>query len=542
MRITKWSLSILVLMLSVLAGARRAQAAEDMEKQAVKKGEVVFQHSFEAAETLATWGALANPRVQLAAEGLGKALQVERIEVTAPSTLLQVELPATRLRGCKITIEARVRAENVSVPPASWNGIKVMLHTRAPGGDTWPQQNLPSGTFSWKAVRYTASIPDDATQAHLTLGLEAVTGRAWFDDIKVTIASTPRVRPQTPPKGPRYKGHNLPRLRGAMVSTSMTPDDLRVLGSWGANHVRWQLTWNGFPASPADNGDLEAYSAWLEGALKHLDSMLPLCRELGIQVLVDLHTPPGGRNAANECRLFKEKRFQDAFLGLWDKLARRYKNEKTVWGYDLVNEPVEGDIPDGVLNWRDLALATAKRVRAIDPAHAIVVEGAPWGGPQALAEFEPLPLPNIVYSFHMYEPHEFTHQNVYNNIAPISYPGTIGGKQWDKEQLRRALAPVRAWQRDYNVHVYVGEFSAIRWAPGESAFNYLRDCIDIFEENNWDWAYHAFREWPGWSVEHSGDKDHTQKAAEPTSRQKLFMQWFARNNTNANKTKSPMLK
>ncbi len=40
------------------------------------------------------------------------------------------------------------------------------------------------------------------------------------------------------------------------------------------------------------------------------------------------------------------------------------------------------------------------------------------------------------------------------------------------------------------------------WASG--AEEYLRDCIGIFEEYGWDWTYHAFREWPGWSVEHEG--------------------------------------
>ena len=30
---------------------------------------------------------------------------------------------------------------------------------------------------------------------------------------------------------------------------------------------------------------------------------------------------------------------------------------------------------------------------------------------------------------------------------------------------------------------------------------WIRDCIDILEEYGWDWSYHAFREWDGWSVE-----------------------------------------
>jgi aryl-phospho-beta-D-glucosidase BglC (GH1 family) len=293
--------------------------------------------------------------------------------------------------------------------------------------------------------------------------------------------------------------------------------------------VRWQLCWNGFPRSPADNGDLDAYDKWLEGALKHLDELLPLCKELGVLAVVDLHTPPGGRDEANDCRLFQEKRFQDKFLEVWDKMARRYKGNAAVWGYDLVNEPVEGPVGEGLMDWQDLAEKTAKLVRAIDPDHAIIIEPAPWGGIDSLQYLTPINVPGVVYSAHMYQPFQFTHQGVFNNPVGVEYPGMIAGKQWDKDRLRLAFKPVVDFQKDYGVHIYIGEFSAIRWAPNDSACTYLRDVVDIMEEHGWDWAYHAFREWDGWSVEHGSDKKDNKRSPTPTSRQQLLQGWFAKN-------------
>ena len=29
----------------------------------------------------------------------------------------------------------------------------------------------------------------------------------------------------------------------------------------------------------------------------------------------------------------------------------------------------------------------------------------------------------------------------------------------------------------------------------------IRDCIAVFEELGWDWTYHAYREYQGWSVQ-----------------------------------------
>ena len=67
------------------------------------------------------------------------------------------------------------------------------------------------------------------------------------------------------------------------------------------------------------------------------------------------------------------------------------------------------------------------------------------------------------------------------------------------------------------------------WAPDHSAYRYLKDLIDIFEAHDWDWSYHAFREWSGWSVEYGPDRQDNAPAAHPTDRQQLLADWYARN-------------
>src|SRR5690606_24694274 len=143
---------------------------------------------------------------------------------------------------------------------------------------------------------------------------------------------------------PVFKGHDLSRLRGAMIPTPAQERDLRDLAALGANHVRWQLTWNTFPFSPADTATAEEYDAWLEDTLSHVDSLLPLCHELGLRVLMDVHTPPGAINERKTMRLFQEGSFQESLIRNWEMIARRYKDNPAVWGYDLLNEPIEGPI------------------------------------------------------------------------------------------------------------------------------------------------------------------------------------------------------
>jgi endoglucanase len=496
-----------------------------------KPGEMIFQSDFEQADALSAWGAAQKQFVRLV-PGFqsAHALQIEAPAGVSSNQAVSLSLPAEKLRGARILCEGMVKADAVTAPPHPWNGVKLMLHLDGPGGKQWLQQNAVSGTFDWKRILFKTTVPKDITSASLILGLEAVNGRVSFDDVKVSVLRPPRPAVSSVAAGPVYKGHDLPRLRGAMISTFATTNDLLTLGKeWGANHVRWQITWGGFPRSPADDGNLVAYDAWLEKVLKHVDAMLPVCQQAGIKVLIDLHTPPGGRNQANECSLFHEKRFQTSFLDWWEKIARRYRASKVVWGYDLVNEPVEGTVAEGLLDWQHLATEAARRIRAIDPDHAIIVEPEPWGGPAALENLEPFPVSNVVYSVHMYEPLRFTHQGVFGQPTGVTYPGLVDGKPWNKQRLRQTLQPVVDFQKTYGVHVYVGEFSAIRWAPDDSARRYLEDLIDLFEENGWDWAYHAFREWNGWSVEHGSDPKDNARSTTPTSRQQLLQSWFKRN-------------
>lgn len=316
------------------------------------------------------------------------------------------------------------------------------------------------------------------------------------------------------------------RLRGAMIGTHPTVDDLTTLRGWGANHIRFQLTWGGFPRGSGDNATLDEYDRWLEGALKHLDGILPTCEKIGLRVYVDLHTPPGGRNQWYDCRLFEKPVYQEKFVAVWQQMARRYRGKAAVVGFDLVNEPSEGKVAKGCERWPALALRAAKAIRAIDPDRTLVYEPAPWGGPEPFKDLQPLPLTNVVYSFHYYLPMEFTHQGVFDRPAGIRYPGVIKGKKWDRERIQQTIAPVVAFQKAHKVPIYVGEFSAPRWAPGGN--EWLRDVIDVWEEHGWSWAYHAFREWDGWSAEHSTDRGDHRRAATPTEREKLLRAAFRR--------------
>ena len=80
--------------------------------------------------------------------------------------------------------------------------------------------------------------------------------------------------------------------------------------------------------------------------------MLDSCQRHGVKVVIDIHSPPGGRYANNDMAMFFEKPYQDYFVALWERMARRFKGHPAVWGYDLVNEPTQTKpSPDGVADY-----------------------------------------------------------------------------------------------------------------------------------------------------------------------------------------------
>src|SRR5690606_28120852 len=121
------------------------------------------------------------------AHGRTAALRIDQPSPQDPALHL-IELPVEPLRNAWLYVSADIRADQVSAKPEDWNGIKLMLKVEGPAGTRWPQAPIPVGTFDWQRFSARVLIPADATAVTLFLGLEKVSGTAWFDDLRITLA------------------------------------------------------------------------------------------------------------------------------------------------------------------------------------------------------------------------------------------------------------------------------------------------------------------------------------------------------------------
>ena len=463
----------------------------------------------------------------------------------------------TPYRGKQLEISVESKHINLTKPSKGWLGFKMMLVYKSNGRNSYPGggngDNTPKDT-DWRRPVIVAQIPEDATNGRMELGVQDATGTLWFKNLRFRIVD---IYPDAAKLPEGFKCEysdavkNMPIMRGCMspgLSKGAKAEDLHELASWGANVIRWQVN-----APKEALRDIDKMKAVFEQHLKNLDVHIPQLRKDGLQVIFDFHGVPGGRikaspiagtagTLANETLnangdnflMFFDKNYLDAFVDLWKMVARHYKDEPIVVGYDLYNEPVQTN--QVKYDYLYCQYEAAKAIREIDAEKPIIIAANNWSSAAAFNYLKPLPLKNLIYQGHMYEPGSFTHQGVgWENMKKIldgkqklmGYPGWFDNFYYDKKELRKILKPIRDFQLKYGARIYMGEFSAIRFAPG--AAQYIQDLIEIFEEYGWDWSYHAFREWYNWSVEHDENPHNNEPAKQDTERKKILLKYFSKN-------------
>ena len=146
-----------------------------------------------------------------------------------------------------------------------------------------------------------------------------------------------------------------------------------------------------------------------------------------------------------------------------------------MWGYDLANEPVESPAED-LADWQELAERAAQAVRAIDPG-ARSSSSRPSGAvPRACVSCG---LCRCRASSTASTCMCRTRSRTRACMAPARHMATRARSKagTGTRRLETALKPAVEFQRRYDVHLYLGEFSAIRWASDDSACRYIKDLI-----------------------------------------------------------------
>lgn len=202
-------------------------------------------------------------------------------------------------------------------------------------------------------------------------------------------------------------------------------------------------------------------------AWPYIDACVQWGKQHGVFVMLDMHGAPGGQTGQNidDCEydqpeLFQNPAFQDELIACWQALARRYRDEETVAGYDLLNEPLPNFFAQYNAQLLPLYRRLAAAIRQVDTRHLLVLEGLHWA--TDFSVFDPLreePLDdNLMLQFHKY----------------WSEP--------DEESIR----PFLSCAETLNLPLFAGE-------SGENNLDWYAAAFSMYERCNVSWSFWSYK-------------------------------------------------
>jgi hypothetical protein len=295
-----------------------------------------------------------------------------------------------------------------------------------------------------------------------------------------------------------------------------TQDDFNRLAALGANYINIS-TAGLFTVQPPYTLDEEAVAS--------LDHLLEMAAAADLFAVITFRTGPGrsefaiigGGDWLPDKSYIVETVWTDAsaraaWAEMWRFTAERYRDNPVVIGYDLMCEPNSNaslniwdpqtfyDQYTGTgYDWNSWYPDLVSAIRSTDKTTPILVGGNSYSDIAWLPYIKLVDDPRIVYAFHQYSPHEYTHQELPDLTR--TYPGNFdtnydgSPETFDRAWLENLLTIAGDFAAKYNVPVAVNEYGAERWEPG--AADYVRDEMDIFNQYGWNYAaWQWFASWP----------------------------------------------
>ena len=284
--------------------------------------------------------------------------------------------------------------------------------------------------------------------------------------------------------------------------------DIALMAHLGFDHVRLSI----------DPVPLEQYPRAADGLnadfVARLDRAVDAILANGLAVEIDLQPED---NYKQQLRVGDYA--VDELTMLWRKLAAHYagRDPDRVF-FEILNEPEVND----AYRWAGIQARLAAAIRQAAPRNTIIATGANYSNLLDLLALHPLADGNVIYNFHFYEPHEFTHQGAswgltwWSYTHGIPYPPSDTTMQalllevpdaadrfalesywldhWDAHRIRMTIDAAAAWARENNVPLICNEFGAYRNASDPvSRANWIHDVRTAFEADGIGWAMWDYR-------------------------------------------------
>jgi endoglucanase len=248
--------------------------------------------------------------------------------------------------------------------------------------------------------------------------------------------------------------------------------------------------------------------------LGYIDSAANRLLANDLAVIIDLH------DDHPEKPLEHDPDYASGFVVFWRVLAHHFSqwNSEKVF-LEVLNEPVFKQDPR---QWLPVQRRLLSAMRAGAPRMTLIATGPLWSGVGGLRLIKPVADPNVVYTFHFYEPATFTHEGAKwwvdgldRYMTNLPYPSTsiqcpaavakfINGdvrasalaycaSNWNAIKVEGLIAQAAQWSHRNHVPITAGEFGVYcEHAPPSDRLRWFKDVHAAFQKYNigWDlWGY-----------------------------------------------------
>ena len=281
-----------------------------------------------------------------------------------------------------------------------------------------------------------------------------------------------------------------------------TPTDIALIKSMGFDHVRLSINPQPLMDAMRNHDGGKEYFGFLDDAVK-------MILDAGLAVQIDMHPESDFKE-----RLAKENDFVERYADFWSTVAQHFApaDPERVF-FEILNEPEFSD----AYRWYGVEVKLAAAIRRAAPRHTIIATGARWDDDDDLIFLEPLPDPNVIYVFHFYEPHIFTHQGAtwgafyWHWLKGLHYPSSpenaaqvaatvpeaidrlhvirYGQEHWDATRIESEINQAADWAKRRKVPLICNEFGVYRdFADPHDRAAWITDVRIALERHQIGWT------------------------------------------------------
>lgn len=287
----------------------------------------------------------------------------------------------------------------------------------------------------------------------------------------------------------------------ALDIDKLTDADFRLIAGLGLRTIRLPVAFQQFYIEGSD-----AQKAKL---LAHIDAVVKKAMQHRLSLVLVNHY---GNLRADHLQYDTQQ-----LVALWTFLEKRYRKISCNSLYfELLNEPVISD-----QQWLPVAQKLITVIRKMSPDRTIIVGASNYNSIYELSRITPLPLRNIIYTFHFYEPFIFTHQGAAwigkqvsttgipfpygdHQMPPLAPPakGTAGEANYKNYQnegkagaVHDKLMIIKQWSNTHHVPILCGEYGVYRkYASAQSICNYLTAVSNELNQLSIPWMIWEYDE------------------------------------------------